>query len=59
MTMGDNFFELAGQQNPSLAIPAGQAVTFDLTNSGSAIHNMRTSGADGEFDSDDDVRLRS
>ena len=55
MNMGDNFFELEGQQNPSLAIAAGQTVTIQLTNSGSAIHNMRTSGADGEFDSDDDV----
>jgi mono/diheme cytochrome c family protein/plastocyanin len=55
MNMGDNFFELQGQQNPTLAIAAGQTVTIQLTNGGSAVHNMRTSGADGEFDTDDDT----
>jgi mono/diheme cytochrome c family protein/plastocyanin len=55
MNMGDNFFELQGQHNPTLAIAAGQTVTIQLTNNGSAVHDMRTAGADGEFDSDDDA----
>jgi plastocyanin/mono/diheme cytochrome c family protein len=55
MTMGDNFFELQGQRNPSLSMAAGQTVTFQLTNSGSAPHNMRTTGPDAEFDTDDDT----
>lgn len=55
MNMGDNFFELEGQQNPSLAIAAGQTVTIQLTNTGSAPHNMRTSGPDAELGTDDDT----
>jgi plastocyanin len=55
MDAGDNFFELQGQRNPSLAIAAGQTVTIQLTNNGSAVHNMRTTGADAKFDTDDDA----
>jgi mono/diheme cytochrome c family protein len=55
MTIGDNFFELEGDRNPILTMPAGQTVTIQLTNNGSEVHNMRTSGADAAFDSDDDA----
>jgi plastocyanin/mono/diheme cytochrome c family protein len=55
MNMGDNFFELQGQQNPTLAIAVGQTVNFQLTNGGSAVHNMLTTGGDAEFDTDDDA----
>jgi mono/diheme cytochrome c family protein len=55
MTMGDNFFELDGQQNPSLAVAAADSITVQLTSTGSQPHNMRTTGADAEFDSDDDA----
>jgi len=55
MTMGDNFFELTGIQNPGLAVKAGDSVTVQLTNTGNQAHNMRTAGADGALDSDDDA----
>jgi mono/diheme cytochrome c family protein len=55
MTMGDNFFELDGQQNPSLAVAAADSITVQLTSTGSQPHNMRTTGADAQFDSDDDA----
>jgi plastocyanin/mono/diheme cytochrome c family protein len=55
MNLGDNFFELEGQQNPTLEVKAGASITVQLTSTGSAPHNMRTSGADAEFDSDDDA----
>jgi plastocyanin len=54
--MGDNFFQLDGQQNPTLSVKAGETITVNLTNGGNAIHNMRTAGADNQYDSaDDDV----
>ncbi len=52
--LGDNFFDFGGKRNPNLRVKAGQAVTVSLSHIGSAPHNMRTAGADGEFDSDDD-----
>jgi mono/diheme cytochrome c family protein len=55
MDMGDNFFELDGGRNPTLEVKANEAITIQLTNIGSAPHNQRTSGLDGEFDSDDDA----
>ena len=57
VSMGDtsepeitNFFELN-----EFTVSPGQEVTFNLTNAGGAIHNMRISGADGEYDTDDDT----
>ena len=52
--MGDNFFQLGDQQNPTLSVKVGQAVTLNLTNTGAVPHNMRTAGEDGNFDSGDD-----
>lgn len=54
LDMGDNFFDLAGQRNPGLAVTVGQSVTVNLTNGGRAIHNMRVAGEDNTYDSDDD-----
>ncbi len=48
--MGDNFFE-----PNKLTVPAGATVTINLTNGGKAIHNMRVSGEDGKFNTDDDA----
>jgi len=50
VSMGDNFFEPA-----EFTVGAGAAVTFNLTNDGAAIHNMRVAGADNEFNTDDDA----
>ncbi|HWO94496.1 MAG TPA: cupredoxin domain-containing protein [Dehalococcoidia bacterium] len=50
MSMGDNFFD------PDTAeVTAGVPITFNLTNDGQAIHNMRIAGPDGEYDTDDDA----
>lgn len=50
VSMGDNFFE-----PNEFTVPAGATVTFNLTNDGAAIHNMRVAGADNEYNTDDDV----
>ena len=55
ISMGDNFFELDGEKNPVLAMPSGAKVTINLTNNGTAIHNMRIDGDDVKFDSTDDA----
>jgi plastocyanin len=36
-------------------VAAGAVVTFNLSNDGAAIHNMRIAGEDGEYNSDDDA----
>ena len=51
ITLGDNFFEFEGQQEPTIPVAAGEEVTFELTNEGSAIHNMHVAGG-GEYDTD-------
>lgn len=50
VSMGDNFFDPA-----EFTVAAGTTVTFDITNDGSAIHNMRIAGPDGEYNTDDDA----
>jgi plastocyanin len=50
ISQGDNFFE----PNDFVVSP-GQTVTFNITNDGQAIHNMRIAGPDGEYDTDDDA----
>ena len=57
VSMGDtiepeitNFFEAN-----TFTVSPGQEVTFNLTNDGAAIHNMRVDGGDGEYDTDDDT----
>ncbi|KKK53684.1 hypothetical protein LCGC14_3092310 [marine sediment metagenome] len=57
ISMGDtlepevtNFFELN-----QFTVSPGQEVTFNITNNGSAVHNMRVDGGDGEYDTDDDT----
>ncbi|TMB99717.1 MAG: hypothetical protein E6J42_02560 [Chloroflexi bacterium] len=55
ITMGDNFFSLNGQNNPILGVAAGSSLKIKLKNNGSAIHDMRLAGKDGEFDTSDDV----
>jgi plastocyanin len=50
VTMTDNKFAPG-----DFTVPAGSSVTFNLTNDGAAIHNMRIAGDDGEYNSDDDA----
>jgi plastocyanin len=53
--MGDNFFELDGERNPTISVPAGDTLSIDLTNEGLAIHNMRISGEDTTYNTSDDA----
>ncbi len=55
IVMGDNFFELDGEKNPTLELDAGAEVTINLDNKGTAIHAMRFAGEDNEYNSDDDA----
>jgi plastocyanin len=48
--MKDNLFEPA-----DLTVKVGESVTINLTNDGVAIHNMRISGADGQYNTGDDA----
>jgi len=50
LAVGDNFFEPTG-----LEVEAGQKFRITLTNNGELIHNLRIAGADGEFDTSDDL----
>lgn len=50
VSMGDNFFE-----PNEFTIAPGATATFNLSNDGTAIHNMRIAGADNEFGTDDDA----
>jgi plastocyanin len=50
VAMEDNSFD-----PDSIPVAAGQALTFNVTNEGSAIHNMHIAGADNEYDTDDDA----
>jgi plastocyanin len=54
VTMGDNFFEFNGIHNPIFRMTAGDTVIMNLANQGLAIHNMRTTGADGHYSTQDD-----
>jgi len=49
--MGDFFFEHAGTRSPTISVPAGQATTFDITNTGKALHNMHVASG-GKYDTD-------
>jgi plastocyanin len=55
VSMGDNFFEYEGEENPTFTVAPGATVTFNLTNDGAAVHNMRVAGEDNEYDTDDDA----
>src|SRR3990172_190376 len=50
VSMGDNFYE-----PNEFTVKAGQKVTFNLTNGGIAIHNMRVAGADNKYNTEDDA----
>ncbi len=50
ISMGDNFFD-----SDTFTVSPGQQVTFNLTNDGTAIHNMRVDGGDDEYETDDDT----
>jgi plastocyanin len=44
ISMGDNFFA-----SDEITVAAGDTVTFDLTNDGAAVHNMRIAQPDGNY----------
>ena len=45
----DNFYTLN-----NLKVPLNETTTIEIVNDGTAIHNMRIAGPDGEFNTDDD-----
>ena len=51
ITMGDFFFEYQGTRSPTISVPAGQATTFDITNTGKALHDMHVASG-GKYDTD-------
>ena len=51
ITLSDNFFEYEGEQEPTIPVFAGEQITFEIANNGSAIHNMHVAG-EGSFDTD-------
>ena len=55
ISLGDNFFDLNGQQDPTMTVKAGDPITIQLTNKGSQPHNMRVAGPDSQLDTGDDV----
>ena len=46
---GDNFYTLN-----NLKVPLNEMTTIEIVNEGTAIHNMRIAGPDGEWNTDDD-----
>ena len=55
VTIGDNYFDVNGVHNPTLGVAKGQTVTLNLKNSGTAIHDLRSAGPDGQFNTADDT----
>lgn len=55
VSMGDNFFEFDSGRNPTFTVATGDTLTIELTNGGTAIHNMRIAGEDNQYNSDDDA----
>lgn len=50
ISMGDNFFD-----PKTFTVQAGASVTVNLTNNGTAIHNMRIGGPDATYNTGDDA----
>ena len=50
VSLQDSLFKPA-----AFTVDAGAEVTFNITNEGAAIHNMRVAGADNEFNTNDDA----
>ncbi|MEK7248491.1 MAG: cupredoxin domain-containing protein, partial [Chloroflexota bacterium] len=53
--MDDNFFDVGGESNPEIQVPAGTAIEATAENAGAAIHNLRKAGPDGKYNKDDDI----
>lgn len=49
ISMGDNYFEYEGEEDPDISIAAGQGITFDISNTGGAIHNMHVDGTNDTY----------
>jgi|RhiMetdeSRZDD1v2_1073273.scaffolds.fasta_scaffold720005_1 plastocyanin/heme-degrading monooxygenase HmoA len=49
--MGDFFFKYHDAETPTIPVTAGQASTFDIKNTGKALHNMHVAGG-GTYDTD-------
>jgi mono/diheme cytochrome c family protein len=54
ITVGDNFFQVDSQNNPEMHVAAGASISANISNTGTAIHNLRIAGPDGQYNTDDD-----
>jgi plastocyanin len=52
--LADNVVIVDGQNNPQINVTAGQEITATVSNTGTAIHNLRIAGSDGDYNTDDD-----
>ena len=53
--LSDNQFGYNGQINPALTVAAATKIDATLNNTGSAAHDMRIAGPDGQFNTADDI----
>lgn len=56
VSMGDNFFDIGGQRNANIPIPANRDIVIALTNNGRSIHNLQIAGPDNRYDNADDIK---
>ena len=54
VSMIDDLFQVDGATNPTFEVGVGEAISFDLSNDGANIHNMRIAGIDDEYQTGDD-----
>jgi plastocyanin len=50
--LADNVIKYSGQENPAIPVAAGQPVTFQLKNSGAAVHNVDVGGTSAQNPTD-------
>lgn len=55
IVMNDNFFDIDGESNPEINVAAGTEIAATLENGGTAVHDLRIAGPDGEYNTDDDI----
>lgn len=55
--MGDNFFTLNGQKNPTITVKAGDTINVTAKNTGTAIHNLHVANPSNQYSSPGDSVL--
>jgi len=50
IAMADFYFaDASGNKNPTISVKVGESVTFDLANTGTAVHNVHVADASGKY----------